>query len=136
MTSRGNTRLKIWLVVAGVFLLGCLTGAFLDSAYRLRARDGRHGGRGRHDESRVFEEMRRDLSLTDEQATQIRAILEQSRNEFRALRAEVRPRYDALRQNTRQRIRALLTTEQQQRFDAEAAKRDARRDRDEGGGGR
>ena len=127
---RGSARLKILLVLLGVFLLGGITGASLASLYRLRGggvRDGRHGGRGNH-EDRIFESMRRDLNLTEQQATEIRAILEQTRNDYRALRAEVRPRYDAVRQNARTRIRALLTPEQQKLFDAKAAERDARRE--------
>lgn len=134
MTPRGSTRLKICLVLLGVFALGCLTGGFLDSAYRLHAGAGerreRGGGRGDRDE-KMFERMRRDLDLTEQQATEIRSILEETRGGFRALRAEVRPRYDALRQNSRARIRALLTPEQQQRFDARTAEMDARRDRDD-----
>jgi Spy/CpxP family protein refolding chaperone len=123
MTPRTNTRLKIWLVVVGVFVLGCVTGAALDSAYRLRGRD-RHKDDG-------FEVMKRDLNLNEQQATQIRAILDQTRNDYRALRTEVRPRYDTIRQNARTRIRQLLTPDQQQRFDAKMAERDARRDGDE-----
>lgn len=123
MTPRTNTRLKIWLVVVGVFVLGCVTGAALDSAYRLRGRD-RHKDDG-------FEVMKRDLNLSEQQSTQIRAILDQTRNDYRTLRTEVRPRYDAIRQNARTRIRQLLTPEQQQRFDAKMAERDARRDGDE-----
>ncbi|HVF50965.1 MAG TPA: hypothetical protein VNA19_12805 [Pyrinomonadaceae bacterium] len=134
--ARGSTRLKIWLVVLGVFVLGCVTGAALDSAYRLRStgdrhegRGGRRGGGGKQD---IFESMKRDLNLSEQQATEIRAILDQTRNEYRALRAEVRPRYDALRQNSRTRIRALLNAEQQQLFDAKVAQHDARRgDRDD-----
>ena len=79
----------------------------------------------------MFERMKRDLSLSDQQATEIRAILDETSNGFRSLRAEVRPRYDALRQSSRTRIRALLTPEQQQRFDQKAAERDARRDRED-----
>jgi len=132
---RGSTRLKILLVLLGVFLLGGVTGASLASLYRLR--DGRErqehrngGGRGNR-EDKIFESMRRDLSLTEQQATEIRAILEQTRNDYRALRAEVRPRYDSVRQNARTRIRALLTPDQQKLFDAKAAERDARRDNDD-----
>ncbi|HEX8708969.1 MAG TPA: hypothetical protein VF723_12050 [Pyrinomonadaceae bacterium] len=131
MMERGKTRLKIWFVVVGVFALGCLTGAFLDSAYRLQASDGRQEMRGRRGKEDLFESMKRDFNLSEQQATQIRAILEQTRNEYRALRAEVRPRYDQLRQDSRARIRALLTPEQQKLFDAKAAERDARRDDDE-----
>ena len=133
MTPRAKTRLKIWLAVVGIFALGCVTGAALDSAYRLRASaDARQGQRGgQRGKEKAFEDMKRDLSLNEQQATEIRAILDQTRNEYRALRTEVRPRYDTLRQNARTRIRALLTPEQQQRFDAKVAERDARRKDDE-----
>ena len=133
MTPRMKNRFKIWLVIVAVFALGCVTGASLDSAYRLQAagerREG-HGG-GRRGKQDVFESMKRDLNLNEQQATEIRAILDQTRNEYRALRAEVRPRYDALRQNSRTRIRALLTPEQQKLFDAKVAERDARRSEDD-----
>ena len=129
MTPRGNTRLKIWLVLVGVFVLGGVTGAALDSVYRLRARGGEHvyeGRRPRRDkEQRIFEEMKRDLGLTDEQAGQIRAILDETRSQYRAARAAAG-----------ERIRALLTPEQQQKFDAKKAEREARRGRDGDGGGR
>ncbi len=128
MTPRGATRLKIWLAIIGVFVLGCVTGASLDSAYRLRASGE---GRGKRNPDAMFEKMKRDLNLDEGQATEIRRILDETRNEYRALRTEVRPRYDALRQNSRTRIRALLTPEQQQRFDQRAAQRDAKRNGDE-----
>ena len=136
MTPRTTTRLKIWLVVVGVFALGCVTGASLDSAYRLKAsNDGRSEMRRDRGKKDIFEEMKRDLNLSDQQATEIRAILDQTRNDYRALRQEVRPRYDTLRQTARTRIRALLTPEQQQLFDARAAARDAKRN-EEGKGER
>jgi Spy/CpxP family protein refolding chaperone len=133
MTTRGRTRLKIWLVVVGVFALGCLSGVALDGAYRLRAagrdRAGEHARRGQD----IFERMRGDLSLTDEQARQVKAVLDETRDEYRTLSAECRPRYDAIRQKGRERIRALLTPEQQQRFDAKVAEHDAReRDHEKG----
>ncbi|HVG35698.1 MAG TPA: hypothetical protein VM911_21785 [Pyrinomonadaceae bacterium] len=135
MTPRGKTLLKVWLMVLGVFALGCLTGASLDSVYRIRARNNeRQERRGGRDKQDVFEHMKRDLNLNEQQSTEIRAILDQTRNDYRTLRAEVRPRYDQVRQNARTRIRALLTPEQQQRFDLKVAERDAKRgpdDRDE-----
>jgi len=129
-TPRGTTRLKILLVLLGVFILGGVTGASLDSLYRLRRDHGGRPERGGRRGDDMFEGLRRDLSLTEQQATEIRAILEQTRNDYRALRAEVRPRYDAVRQAARTRIRALLTPEQQKLFDAKNAERDARRGED------
>ena len=136
MTPRGMTRLKIWLVVVGVFLLGGVTGAALDSVYRLRARGSEsfHKGRGVERDKRLFEEMKRELSLTDEQVGQVRTILDETRNEYRALREKCRPQYDAARAAARARIRALLNPEQQQKFDAKTAERDARRGRGEDDG--
>ncbi|MEJ7575809.1 MAG: hypothetical protein WKF74_02260 [Pyrinomonadaceae bacterium] len=128
MTERMRTRLKVWLVVMGVFALGCITGASLDGAYRLRAGGERREmrGSGRRSSGEVLEKMRRDLSLNDNQATEIGRILEQTHTEYRSLRAEVRPRYDRIRQSARTQIRSLLTPEQQKVFDAKAAERDAR----------
>lgn len=128
MTDRSKTLLKIWLAVVAVFALGCVTGMSLDSVYRLRAGGEREMRGPKRDKEEVFERMKRDLNLNEQQATQIRAILDQTRNDYRQLRAEVRPRYDAVRQNARTKIRALLTPEQQQKFDAKVAERDARRD--------
>jgi Spy/CpxP family protein refolding chaperone len=125
MTRRGLTRFKIWLVVVGIFVLGCVTGFAFDGAYRIRA-NGERPDHSRAGREKMFERMRSDLSLTEGQATQVRTVLDQTRDEFRALNTECQPRYDAIRQKARERIRALLTPEQQQRFDARVAERDAR----------
>jgi Spy/CpxP family protein refolding chaperone len=127
MSPKAATRLKLWLAVVAVFALGCVTGALLDSAYRLRAGAARGDEHGRRGHEEVFEQMRRDLELTDQQSAEVRRILEETRNDYRALRAEARPRFDRIRQSARARIRALLTPEQQQRFDARVAEMDARR---------
>ena len=129
MTLTSRTRIKIWLVLVVVFTLGCATGAALDVLYHTRARTGRGEGRGpRGDKEAHFEAMRRDLGLTDEQASAIRAILEETRNEYRALRTELRPRFEEPRLKARTRIRALLLPEQQQKFDAIVAQQDSRRE--------
>ena len=129
--ARGTNRLKILLVLLVIFILGGVTGASLDSLYRLRERQGGRDGGRRGGRTDMFERMRRDLNLSEQQATEIRAILDQTRNDYRALRAEVRPRYDAVRQQARSRIRALLTPEQQKLFDAKNAERDAKHADDE-----
>lgn len=128
MNQPGTARLKILAVLLFVFALGCVTGASLDGIYRLHG-GGRPDAHGGHDEEadRKFEEMRRDLNLTDAQAAQVRTILDETRDEFHQLRAEARPRYEALRVKARERIKSVLTPEQQQRFDAIVAEHDSRR---------
>lgn len=123
MTLHGKTRLKIWLVLAGVFVIGCVTGAALDGVYRTRA-GGNRGNRGDRKHEKMFEETRRELNLNDEQAARARVILDETREEFRALHTEMRPRFDAVRQRARARMRETLTPEQQTRFDAMMARRD------------
>ena len=132
---KGIATLKLWLAIAVVFALGCATGVFLDSAYRLRAGGARSESRGgKRDPEQMFEKMRRDLELDERQAAEVRKILDETRNEYRALRSEARPRFDAIRQSARARIRALLTPEQQQRFDARVAELDRRREAEENDG--
>ena len=134
---KGGIRLKLWLAVAVVFALGCVTGALLDSAYRIRAGAARNESRGaRRDPNHMFERMRQDLNLDDRQSAEVRKILDETRNDYRALRSEARPRFDAIRQSARTRIRALLTPEQQQRFDARVVELDKRRETEEKEDGR
>jgi hypothetical protein len=78
MKLRGRTRLKMLLGVLGIFALGCVTGASLDSTYRLRASNSSSavGQSGRED---FFEAMQNNLNLSSQQATEIRAIVDETR---------------------------------------------------------
>ena len=127
MTLSGHTRLKVWLVLLVVFVLGSITGAALTGLYRSRAGADRPE-RAMHER---FEKMRRELNLTDEQTKSVSAILDDTRNEYRSLRAELRPRFEEPRQKARTKIRALLTPEQQQKFDALVAQHDTQRENDQ-----
>ena len=127
MTFPGHTRLKVWLVLVVVFVLGSITGAALTGLYRSRAGNSRseRNGHGR------FEKLRTELKLSDEQTKAVSAILDDARNEYRTLRSELRPRFEEPRQKARSKIRALLNQEQQQKFDAMVAQQDAQRDGDQ-----
>lgn len=131
MISTTKTRFKIWSVLIVVFVLGCVTGVALSGLYHSRAGSDRREGRGERGTDAIFENMRRDLNLTDEQATSVRAILEETRNEYRALHTELKPRFEEPRQKARERIRALLTPEQQKKFDAITAQHDSQREEEE-----
>jgi len=128
MTVTARTRLKMWSVLVGVFVLGAITGAALSGLYRSRASGSETREKAMHER---FENMRRELSLTDEQTTAVRAIIDETRKEYRALRAELRPRFEEPRQKARKRIRALLTPDQQKKFDAMVAQQDAQHDEEQ-----
>jgi len=130
MTLQVRTRLKIWLVLVAVFVLGSVTGAALTGLYRSRASGDRPEARERAMHER-FEKMRQQLNLTDQQTTAVRAILDETRNEYRALKTELRPRFEEPRQKARARIRALLTPEQQQKFDAMVVQQDAQHEEEQ-----
>ena len=127
MTLPGSAKLKMWLVLVAVFVLGSVTGAALTGLYRSRASNDRPEAREKAMHER-FEKMRTELKLTDEQTKAVQAVIDETRNEYRTLRTELRPRFEEPRQKARARIRALLTPEQQQKFDAMIAQQDARRD--------
>ena len=130
-TRSGGARAKVIAAALAVFVLGCVTGAALDSAYRLRAEGHRrasHRQQGRND---FFESLKKNLDLDAPQTEQIRSIIDETREGYRQLQTEVGPRYDTLRRNGRARIRALLTPEQQEKFDRMTAERDARRQAEE-----
>ena len=126
-TRSSGARAKVIAAALAVFVLGCVTGAALDSAYRMRAAGPRrptHRQQGRDD---FFNSLQKNLDLDARQAEQIRAVIDETREGYHQLQTEVSPRYDALRRDGRTKIRALLTPEQQQKFDQMIAERDARR---------
>jgi Spy/CpxP family protein refolding chaperone len=69
--------------------------------------------------------MKKDLNLTDEQATSVRKIFEESRKEFPAWKFNECPGVKESREKSRTQIRAVLTPEQQKKYDDFNSQRDA-----------
>ena len=126
MNENSNSRLKTWLVLIVVFVLGAVTGAGLSGVYRSKANDSFREARAR-DRQAMFEKIRNDLNLNAEQSKEIQKVLDETANDFRTLRSELRPRYEELRLKARGRMRAVLSAEQQQKFDALMTEIDSRR---------
>lgn len=126
MTSLGKVKVQVWLLILVVFLLGSVTGAsidrlvFLKKQPELRSSGGGRGGRGQ-----MIETMKRDLNLTDEQTTSVRAVFEDMRKEFSPRRFDECPGVKESREKSRAKIRDVLTPEQQKKYDEINAKRDA-----------
>ena len=131
MIEQAKSRWKSWLVLVVVFVLGAVTGVGLGGVYRSKTDASFRGSPGRNRDA-MFEKMRSDLNLTEEQSKEMRKVLDETGNGFRALRNELRPRYEELRLKTRGRMRALLTQEQQGKFDSLMAEIDARRQKEGG----
>lgn len=126
MNENSNSRLKTWLVLVAVFLLGAVTGVGLSGVYRSKVNASFRESRARGHEA-MFEKIRTDLNLNADQSKEMQKILDETAGDFRTLRGELRPRYEELRLKARGRMRAILNSEQQQKFDSLMAEIDARR---------
>ncbi len=99
---------------------------------------GGPGGPGRR-----MEEMAKQLNLTPDQTTQLRAIMQEQRTKMEALRSDTsdtqrdrRKQMMAIHEEEVGKIHAILTPEQKTKYDAmQAEMRDQMRDRRRDGGG-
>jgi hypothetical protein len=121
-----NSQRKSWIAFLIVFALGGVTGASLDGIYRLRESAVSPTAVSIRDTDAYFETLKRELTLTDDQSSAMRAILDQTRDDYKAVCADVRPRYDVIRERARTEMRALLTADQQPRFDSIVTAEDCR----------
>jgi Spy/CpxP family protein refolding chaperone len=100
-----------------------------------------HGGPGRMGEHQV-EFLTKQLNLTADQSTQVKAIEDDSRKQFMALRedtstvgADKRGKMMEIQKASQEKIRALLTEEQKTKYDALQAEMRERRENHQGGPG-
>ncbi len=122
-----NSQRKAWVAFLIVFALGGVTGASLDGIYRLRAAASNPAVTvSIRDTDAYFETLKRELTLSEDQASAMRAVLDRTRDDYKAVCADVRPRYDVVRERARGQMRALLTADQQPRFDAIVTAEDCR----------
>lgn len=132
MNDPRKTSVKTWGILLAVFALGCITGIGLDGVYRSKTSASFKDSRSHVGEREaMFEKMREDLNLSDEQAKNMHQLLDETAGEFRALRSELRPKYEELRVKTRGRMRSLLSPEQQKKFDTLMSEIDARRQKND-----
>ena len=98
---------------------------------------------GGHMEERRLEMMTKQLNLTPDQVTQVKAIEADNRTQMRALHedtstapADKRPKMMAMREASTAKVRSILTPDQQTKFDAmEARMRERMQNREGGQGG-
>lgn len=122
-----NSRRKAWVAFLIVFALGGVTGASLDGIYRMRAAATNPAAAvSMRDTDAYFETLTRELTLSEDQSSAMRAVLDRTRDDYKAVCADVRPRYDVVREKARGQMRALLSADQQPRFDSIVTAEDCR----------
>lgn len=124
-----NPQRKAWAAFLLVFALGGVTGASVIGIYRLQTDSNASNAITTvsiRDTDAYFETLKRELTLSDDQASAMRVVLDRTRDDYKAVCADVRPRYDVVRERARNELRALLTAEQQPRFDSIVTAEDCR----------
>lgn len=124
-----NPQMKVWAAFLIVFALGGVTGASVIGVYSLRTQtNASHAVTdvSIRDTDAYFETLKRELTLSDDQAAAMRVVLDRTRDDYKAVCADVRPRYDVVKERARSELRSLLTSEQQPRFDSIVTAEDCR----------
>jgi hypothetical protein len=125
-----RTKVLVGLVLAGVFVLGVLTGGGLALVGVRRKARSLLDGPPEHVEPRalVFA-MNRALDLSEEQRDRVMAIALRHQPEINARRRAIEPELAAIRAQAKDEIRATLTPRQQAKFDVMALRFEQRRKR-------
>lgn len=129
----GGTIMKLeWKQVVIALILGVALGTF--GALRYTQSDFHAGWKNPEKfHQRIMERFTSKLKLTSDQQQKMSEILESTRSRMDALRQEAFPKFRQIRESSKAEIRALLTPEQQIKFDAMAAEREARFEKRRGG---
>ena len=97
--------------------------------------DGGTASRGMRMEERQIERMTKQLSLTPDQVTKLKAIDDASRQQLMALhddmstpREQKRPKMEAIRKDQQDQVKAMLSDEQKTKYEAMEAKMRERRE--------
>ena len=124
-----NPQMKAWAAFLIVFALGGVTGASVIGVYSVRSQTNTSYAVkdvSIRDTDAYFETLKRELTLSDDQAAAMHVVLDRTRDDYKAVCADVRPRYDVVKERARSELRSLLTSEQQPRFDSIVTAEDCR----------
>src|SRR5260370_42520642 len=100
MALQGRRKVKMWLVLVAVFVLGSVTGVALTGLYRSRAPGGDPSETREKAMHERFEKMRTEMKLTDEQTKTVQTINYETRKWYPALPTQPPPRFKEPRQKT------------------------------------
>jgi Spy/CpxP family protein refolding chaperone len=124
-----NNRRMAILYLAGVFLAGALAGGF--GGYKLGRRPTFRPPNPQSMADHWIGNLRRDLSLSDDQVVKVRPVIEAATAEADTIHAATWERTHGVISNTNRRIEPFLTLEQRQKL-AEKERRRSDRFRQKG----
>lgn len=110
MNSNNKFNWQVRVAVLSVFLLGFVAGGLALNAYHVW-----YSATSQTKEQR-FGQILDQLSLSDEQKTEVQKIVGETREEIKALRKESEPRVREIRGRADERFQKIFTPEQWQKF--------------------
>jgi len=116
---------RYWFLLLIVFLSGGALGASIAS-YVVHDRDTSMLRRPEQLPERLLEKLRRELTLSDDQADKLRPILERHHERFEAIRAQTRPQISAEMTKMEAEVATQLDEQQQADWHAWCEKRRSR----------
>ena len=126
-----GSRIPVWLYLVLVFAGGAGAGIFGDRLYTARtvSADSRSGAPRSPEEfrKRYTDEMKRRLSLTPDQLTQLNSVLQATQDRMRALHERDRPEMSAIHQEQVDQVHAILDDKQDAEYDKMREEREKKR---------
>jgi len=110
MNSNNKFNWQVRIAVLSVFLLGFVAGGLALNAYHVWFAASSPTKQQRYE--RIFDQ----LTLSDEQKTEVQKIVGETREEIQALRKESEPRVKEIRGRADERFQKIFTPEQWQKF--------------------
>jgi Spy/CpxP family protein refolding chaperone len=122
-----NQKVKVGAVLAGVFLLGGVSGAFAGRAFTFHQLHSMMSGSPRQARAHFrVETMRHELDLDDDQTKRIEAIFAEADPERDDALSGCKPKLDEIRSKTEAKIEEVLRPDQRAKFEELSKKRSAR----------
>jgi hypothetical protein len=110
-------RLRAWLGVFFIFLLGAIVGGVLTAGFiQHKARAFRQGGQAKAEEA-IVAKLRYQLHLDPVQTAEVRQIISETAGQMEAIRKTKQPEIDAATRGGEEKVRAVLRPDQAERFD-------------------
>jgi Spy/CpxP family protein refolding chaperone len=114
-----NIRSQAYLIIVVAFVLGAVTGSLLMNLVAAYTPIS--------PKPTMTQELTKELNLTPAQQRAVEAIFIESRRQTKEVYKTIQPQVDEIRAQTKNRIKAILDTNQQDRYEDWATKKDAER---------
>lgn len=125
MVTNSANKTKARLIIVSFFLLGVLMGIGLMNFIAVKSKTEKASAAS--GKPAILDILSTELTLDEKQQSTVGELIKQQDEQIKILMKDVKPQLDNVRTFTRGKIREVLTTEQQEKFEAWVKKRDAER---------